>query len=180
MKAKANSIITTEMNFEAGTITFTVLGVTGERQPIVLDLNAVHDDNKTHAAFHGFKQRLPDAAAIARNTETGASASPDEKYDAMRELADHYMSGSSEWSRRGSGGQGAESGLTLRAIAQVKGCTVPEARAMVDAEATKQGKKPAAILAILRTNAKVREAMDAMRAEAASGIDTEELLNNLA
>ena len=35
---------------------------------------------------------------MARDSKTGASATPQEKYEAMRRLVEHYGSGSEEWS----------------------------------------------------------------------------------
>ncbi len=114
-KVKSNSVITTEIDEAAGTITYTVLGAGS----ITLHMDKVHPDNQRYAAFHGFKQRVPDAAALSRNPDTGKPASPAEKLAEMQELVDHYESGTPEWSRRREGG-GATSSLLFRVLVAYK------------------------------------------------------------
>ena len=65
---------------------------------LVLDVAKVHVANRTRAEMHGFVQRISDAAAMARDSKTGASATPQEKFEAMRRLVEHYMAGGEEWS----------------------------------------------------------------------------------
>ena len=48
---------------------------------IEVDATAISEDIRHTAMMHGFKQKLLDAAAIARNTMTGASASLSDKFD---------------------------------------------------------------------------------------------------
>lgn len=126
-KAKSNSIITARPDSEAGIITFTVLGV-GD---IVLDINKAHADLIHRAMLHGFTQRVSDAAAIPRNTETGLSATPQDKYNAMAALVDHYNSGSPEWSRARTAGGARVDGdtqLGIAAIAEFQGVEVADMR----------------------------------------------------
>ena len=52
------------------------------------------------AEWHGWEQRLRDAAAKPRDEKTGKSASPAEKFAAIRKLAEHYLSGAKEWNLR--------------------------------------------------------------------------------
>src|SRR2546430_17695836 len=48
---------------------------------------------REQAAIHGIIQKISDRAAIGRDPETGASASPEEKFAAMKECADRLMAG---------------------------------------------------------------------------------------
>lgn len=79
---------------EGQLVKFSVKGA-GE---LALDVAKVHVANRARAELHGFVQRISDAAAMARDSKTGASATPQEKFEAMKRLVEHYQSGSEEWS----------------------------------------------------------------------------------
>lgn len=79
---------------EGETIMFSVKGAGN----LVLDTRGVSVQNKSRAMLHGLVQRISDAAAMARDSKTGASATPQEKFEAMKRLVEHYQSGSEEWS----------------------------------------------------------------------------------
>ncbi len=68
----------------------------------------------TRLALHGLKQKVGDAAAIPRSTETGKSATETEKLEAMRAVYEMLREG--EWSRRAEAGEGGSDGLLLSAI----------------------------------------------------------------
>lgn len=88
---------------EGAVITWQVKGA-GE---LKLDLARVSAANRERAALHGFVQRVSDAAAMARDSKTGASATPQEKHAAMKRLVEHYESGAEGWSpQRASEGVG--------------------------------------------------------------------------
>lgn len=53
------------------------------------------------AMIHGFRQKISDAAAIGRDPETGASATPQEKLDAMLAVAERLEMGL--WNATGGG-----------------------------------------------------------------------------
>lgn len=128
-KAKSNSIIKYTYDAVSRVITYTVLGVGN----IELHLDAVSPENRDYAGVHGFGQRIPDAAAIPRNPETGKSASPQEKFDAMVRLVEHYESGTSEWSRVRESGEGANRGQLFRALQIIYPARTPEQiRAVMD------------------------------------------------
>ena len=168
MKTKSNSVITTAIDTAARTLTFSVIGA-GE---IVLDLNRVHVANVDYAAFHGFKQRIADKAALPRDETTGKPASPGDKYEAMRELAEHFMSGSADWSTRREGGIN-EGGLLFRALTELYPAKTPEEiKAFLGG---KTAKEKAGILA----SEKVAPVANRIRAEAGKGIDAESLLAGL-
>ena len=92
---KSNSVLT--WTLLDGKWHCTVLGVA---KPIVFDPDKASAENRSRAMMHGFKQRLADGAAIQRDTDTGASATPEEKAARIQLLADHYMSGSTDWNLR--------------------------------------------------------------------------------
>lgn len=91
---RANWTIAHKIDAEAGTITWQVKGA-GE---IRLELGKVHEANSKRAMMHGFVQRISDAAAMARDGKTGASATAQQKFEAMSKLCEHYQSGAQEWS----------------------------------------------------------------------------------
>lgn len=174
-KPKANSVITHQL-LETGILRFNVLGAGF----VDFDRTKVHAANLERAALHGFIQRISDAAALSRNTTTGAPASPADKLAAMEELVEHYHSGAAEWKRTGTGTQG---GLIVRAIMRVKGLTFEAATQQVEAFAAKKHKgDTAAALRFLATGAQVMAAMDAIRQESrpAPKVDADEALGELA
>lgn len=65
---------------------------------LVLDTRKLSEQNRLKAMLHGMVQRVSDAAAMARDPKTGASATAQEKFEAMKKLVEHYQSGSGEWS----------------------------------------------------------------------------------
>lgn len=73
------------------------------------------------ALMHGLKQKLVDAAAIARNTDTGASATLGDKKVAvmavLRRLAEGHWNKPSEAGEGGGSGRGS---LIFRALAKMK------------------------------------------------------------
>lgn len=92
---KSNSVLT--WTIVDGKWHCTVLGVA---RPIVFDPDKASAENRARFMMHGAKQRLSDGAAIPCDTDTGASATPEEKAAAIQRLADHYMSGSTDWNLR--------------------------------------------------------------------------------
>jgi len=174
-KRKSNSVVTVQQT-ETG-LTFNVIGA-GE---FTLDMGKLHSDVLQRAAFHGMKQRIADAAAIARDQSTGQSASPTDKYAAMKALADHYMTGTAEWSRRGEGGGGAKS-ITIEAIARVQGVDYATAEDAVNRLAMRKfDNDRAAALRELSKSPKVQSAIAAIRAERIpkSDINADALLTEL-
>jgi hypothetical protein len=67
------------------------------------------------AMIHGVIQKVSDRAAIGRDPETGASATPEEKFAAMKECAERLMSGG-PWNAVATGGGGNQGGLLYRAM----------------------------------------------------------------
>lgn len=175
VKMKSNATMAVEIDRAGNRITFNVRDA-GE---IVLDMSRLSPEVLAYAAFHGMKQRIADAAAMSRNPETGAPASPTDKFAAMEALAAHYMSGTDEWALRvASGGAGKPSGLTLRALADVQGVDITTMRERVDTLAERKGTTPAALLRELAKAPAVAKRIAEMRAT--SSPDADELLGELA
>lgn len=153
------------------TITFIVPGVS---TPLVLDLNSVSEQCRTYAAYHGFGQRIGDAAAMERAARGGKSASPQEKFDAMRALVEHYNSGAEGWSPKAADRIGSDELLLARALAVVKPDKDPaKIREYVS------GLTKAQRTALMTQNAEVKAAVELLQAEQVKDINTEELLAGL-
>lgn len=164
-KAKSNSVITSTFDSDTRVLTFNVLGQGSLR----LDLNRVSAANLARAAVHGFNQRIPDSAAIGQADSDGVPIAADErtrmKFERMRVLCEHYETGTEDWARRAAGGEGGARSITLEALARVQACTYEEAQALVARRAEKSGKKPAAILAVLRNASAIAAAILKIREE---------------
>lgn len=98
------------MAFSVGEQSFNldVMAICGEA---FFNLNA----NGKESVVHGLRQKVSDRAAIGRDPETGASATPEEKFAAMKECADRLMAGG-PWNAVQTGGAGAQGGLLFRAM----------------------------------------------------------------
>lgn len=167
-KTKSNSVVTHEYDALNNSITFKVR----DAGQFEMFISSMHADVIQRATLHGLIQRISDKAAMERNPETGQPASPVDKMARMKALADHYASGSPDWSTRVAADGVTSSGITYEAIAKVKGCTIPEAQTMVAARAAKTGAEVKTVLANLRGNAEVIRAMAEIKAGRAPKIDT--------
>ena len=163
---KENQHVKPIINVEAGTVTFQVKG----HNDIVFDINKCHEIIVKRAALAGMAQvRIVDAAAVGMEDDEGNILPEAEriqlKYSRMEALVNHYHTGTSEWSRKGTGGGGFGS-ITVEAIARVKGVDYAAAEAMVANYAAKHyGGDTKKTLAELRKGKQVQEAMLAIRTE---------------
>ncbi len=66
------------------------------------------------ATMHGLKQKIVDAAAMSRDTETGLPASADDKRDACNAVIDRLLAG--EWNATTRGTGGNTGGQLMRAL----------------------------------------------------------------
>lgn len=166
-------------------ITWSVKGAT-EGEPLLLDLSKVSLENRNRAMLHGFVQRVSDAAAMARDSKTGASATPQEKFEAMRRLVAHYQSGSVEWSPlRATEGVGRprvdkDKELLVRAL----GVHAPQKSAETVGKFVQGLKKEQVTALLLSSELKVsvevaREQLREEEMKAAEGVDAGELLKGL-
>lgn len=93
-------------------------------EELTIHASLLSDQIRTDAMMHGLKQKLVDAAAISRNPDTGASATINDKYDAVREIYDRITSPDGTWNKiRGDGSGMAGAGLLVRALVQLSGKT---------------------------------------------------------
>lgn len=109
-KAKANSTITHSM--QDGKIEFRVLNAGS----FSFDPDKVSAENRARAMIHGFVQRISDGGALSRNPDTGLPATPADKMARMQRIADHLMSGATEWALRVAAAGQPDTGLTLMGI----------------------------------------------------------------
>lgn len=152
-----------------------VLTVTfADGRVIELDATTVSDEIRHAALMHGFKQKLLDAAAIARNTLTGASASLTDKYDAVQEVyARLTRADSPAWNKGRAEGGGSVGGILKRALMQMTGKPAAEIEAFL-------ADKSKAEQAALRKNPKVAAIIVELQAAGADdAIDTDGLLGEL-
>ena len=91
---KSNSIITHEL-LDGNVLRFTVVGAGS----FDFDPSGCTDETEVSATLHGYVQKISDKAAIGRDTETGRPASPQAKFDAMKNMADH-LAGGGAWIMR--------------------------------------------------------------------------------
>ena len=140
----------------------------------VLEVNAdnLSADMKHKAMMHGLKQKLVDGAAIARSQYGGHSPSIDDKFTAVKEIADRLLAG--EWNkvRGGAGTSASANTLLARALVEMTGKT-PEVIAAFLESKTKEQKDA------LRKTEKVAVLIARMQAQAATSIDTDDLLAEL-
>lgn len=154
-----------------GTITFTVPGVP---EALVLDLSRVSEACRTYAAFHGFGQRIGDAAAIERASNGGKTASAQTKWDAMSALVAHYNSGAECWSPKAADRIGSDELLLARALAALRpDKPVERIREYVS------GMTKAERTALMTQDARVRAEVEKLQAEVVKDINTDDLLAGL-
>jgi len=102
--ARKNAIVSVAV--ASGAITFTVADV-GD---IVVDVTKLSDEITERATYHGLVQKISDAAAL------GKDATPADKYNAMKAVADRLVDG--EWKQSRGEGAGPVAGVIFRAFVQ--------------------------------------------------------------
>lgn len=144
----------------------------GEAGVFVFDASQVDAGLNDRAMMHGWRQRLGDCYAGAKNDA--------ERLEAVRKLGEYYLEGATDWNVKGGAGGGvAGPSLTIRALAMVQGVE-PEVMAQrVKEQAEKAGISEKGYLAKVRTLAAVQAAMEQLRPTKKPAVDAEALLNNL-
>lgn len=136
----------------------------------------------SQALLHGLKQKLVDAAAIARNVDTGASATIADKKEAVMEILTRLLEGAWNKGRTAGDGTSGKGSILLLALQRLQ----PNRDAAELAEWLKA--RTDAERGALAKNAKILPHVQAIQAERAeraaaaakkSGIDSDELLNGL-
>jgi hypothetical protein len=168
------STITADVFLPKMTLTLTFIN----GKEIVVDANSLNNDIRNMAILHGLKQKLVDAAAISRNLDTGMSASVDDKYDAVKKIADRLTSPDGKWNE----GRSASSedkptagvnNILVRALMKMKEADESYIRGWLG-EKTKEQR------AALRRNPRVVQIMAELQAATVvNGVNTDELLNEL-
>ena len=144
---------------------------TSETDYLAVHLDRLSQANQRYAALHGIKQRVGDAAALSRDTETGLPATESAKFEAMRRVADHLQSGSEEWDLRTAGEP--KGGMLFTALQRAYPAkSADDLRAFIKARSKAE---QAALLA----SAALKPHVDAIRAEAGKGVDAEAILAGL-
>lgn len=163
VKPRSNSIITHTLL--GNTLTFHVKDV-GE---IKMNVSELHPDITFRAMVHGLVQKVGDAAALSRDTQTGKAATPEEKFNAMKNVVDNIIEG--QWNAKRVGGSrtSTDTELLIRAIVEYKG---------LDAEAVTERVKGLGLKdrKALMAAPGIREIIARLRGEEAQDVDTEELL----
>ena len=134
------------------------------------------------ALMHGLKQKLVDAAAISRNTETGRSATTEDKYNAVREVYDRLLAG--QWNKGREAGTGAtgSGGLLLRALGRLYPQRSPEKiRAYFDGldDAKRAALRKHGPIAAHIEDIKAEDAARRGKGVGAGGVDVDSLLAGL-
>lgn len=141
-------------------------------QSLVLGTDQLNEPIVMEATVHGLKQKLVDAAAIARDPATGKSATIQQKYEAVKEVYDRLLAG--QWNaERGDGTSGA--GLLFQAL-----CRLYDGKRTPDELREWLDKKDAKEQAALRANPKVAEIIRTIQAEKVGDkVNSDELLAEL-
>ncbi len=173
-KVKSNSVVTYRVG-EDGNMVFTVLGAgpivddKATSADITLDLSKIHAKNRRRAEYHGWGQRIVDAAALAKDTDTGKPATPGEKLARMAKVVEHYHAGGEEWNMRATGApRGPDAGLIITAMCRaLTNGDIDKANGLVDklAASRKVGRDEA--LREWASTDKVLAAIAAIKAERA-------------
>jgi hypothetical protein len=178
-KRKSNSVVTHSM--QDGKIVFDVIGA----GKLVFDPDKVSAQNRARAMIHGFVQRISDGAARLRNPETGASAPASEKLAMMQRIAEHLMSGSTEWNLKVAAPKGPDSGtIVLAMIRALAGVNTPDEAEALLTKTIRAGKAADrdGALKVWAATSQVREAVKLIEAERArgAGASADDLLAELA
>lgn len=173
-KKRVNSIITVS-RFD-NKLTFAFAGV-GQ---FTFDPDRVSAENRARAMMHGFEQRIRDAAALSVDRETGRSATPQAKHDAALRIAEHLMSGATEWNMRVAANPGLDAGLTLTAMMRALGKSLDEVEAIIAATMTKREIERTPALKLWADSKQVAQAiLDIKRERADKGADVDDLLDDI-
>ena len=143
---------------------------------LAIDCATLSPEIQRMAMLHGIKQKLVDAGAIARNTDTGLSASIDDKYAAVAEVHARLTGDNPTWNKeRGNGGEkpAKVKDLLVRALMQMKGASKDIIEQFLSTKTKEQ-------VNALKKNPRVLAVMAELQADnGANGVDTDALLGEL-
>ena len=166
---------TTKTPAVSAEVTDSVLTLTfSNGKTLTVDAQALSDTIRTAAMMHGLKQKLVDAAAIARNPDTGATATIEDKLEAVCEVYERIILPEGTWNKvRGDGtGTGNGGGLLVRALMALFNKNEEETRTLLDGCSDEEVKA-------LRNSPKVAVKMAELKA-AKSKVDTDSLFAKFA
>jgi hypothetical protein len=137
-----------------------------------VDVTKLTPEMQAQAMLHGMKQKLVDAAAIARDTTTGRAVTIETKIDAVREVYDRVVT-CGVWNKvRGDGsGKGSKSYL-CEALMEITGKTRESITAYM-ASKTKED------LSALKSTPRIATIIARIEAAKVDGVDVEGLLDEL-
>lgn len=127
---------------------------------------------KDRALAHGIVQRVVDAAALSRDGTSGKSATPQQKYLAMKEIVDHLMSGTENWTLAREQESPFVSLLTICLMEVYPERSEEQIREWVK-------KRSAAERKAMLASSKIKPIAERIESEKLSHIDAEELLSDL-
>ncbi len=155
------AVVTTDVFGSVLTLNFS----TGDE--LTIDVNNLSEEIRTQAMLHGLKQKLVDAAAIARNTETGLTATPSDKYFAVKVVYDRITRPDGTWNAIREGVEKQQGGVFMRAMMELTGKTKAQLDVMTKDYTKEQ-------FAALKKNPRIVEIMHRLEREAiaARGADT--------
>ena len=141
---------------------------------LAVDVSTLTPEMQQQAMLHGIKQKLVDAGALSRNTETGKPASVDDKYAAVLEVHGRLLAGVWHKERAKKADETvASKDLLARALMQMTG----KDRAYVDDYLSAKTKEQRNAL---KKNPRVAAIVAELSAATVSnGINTDELLGEL-
>lgn len=142
--------------------------VRGVAQPIVLRFAQLSDAVRAEAMGYGMEVRLTRAAAIERDSKSGRSATPQEKAEAIRKLAEHYASGTESWTMSGGGGGGLNSDTTALIQALAMALELSEEKAEEAVRSMSSAERSA-----LRVDSEIKPFLDEIYAERAKAQKTD-------
>lgn len=138
--------------------------------------------NRNYAQQFGWDNRIKNKTSVTADKTTG-KVDTAEKYKLAKALIEFYEQGGDEWEMRAAGGtrEGTDAGLVLQALMQVKGWTLDECNAKVQAMAEKKGCERKDVLASLAKNPDIIREVAAIKAKRAaeSNVDAASLLDEL-
>ncbi len=148
-------------------------------ETLTVDANSLTPDIQQQAMMHGLKQKLIDAAAIARDPDTGRTATIADKFNAVKEVFDRItLPEGSTWNKARGNGDGTttgnKGGLLARAMMRITSKSRAEITAFLDAKSKDE-------IAALRKNPRIAEVIAQLQVEQAntSGVDSDALLDSL-
>jgi len=129
------------------------------------DVAKANDVLRETAMYHGFKQKIGDAAAIGRDKSNGKSATVADKFDAMHRVITALLANDWRAERADSVTELAE------AVAEYKKITVEKATAGLKSKTDQERKQ-------LRVHPPIKKILDRRAADAvkASGLDGDKIL----